>query len=185
MKGMLVAAMLVAAAVGGVAAPARAGTLGDIVLTVGGWIGEVEASLSNWFDRFWQRVSLDEVDERTADAFRQMVVLSPDELDDLAGRAGYILSEYEVSRGGRQDVLLRFRHDRELDAAERRALLREVSNPEIFDVRPDLALLRILLDANDWHDAGLDSRFLLTGVEVQVDASITSRLIFSKPTVAQ
>ena len=185
MKGVLVAAMLVAAAVGGVAAPVRAGTVGDVMLAVGNWVNEAEASFSRWFDGLWQRVALSGRDERAADAFRQMVVLSPDRLDALAGRAGYALSTYEVSRGDRQDFVLRFRHDRDLDAMERQSLSREVADPGLPDLRPDLALLRILLDAADWRDAASDSRFLLTGVEVQVDDTVTSRLIFSEPKVAR
>jgi len=155
------------------------------MLTVAGWVNDAEASVSTWFDRFWQRVAVAERDDRVADAFRQMVVLSPDRLDDLAGRAGYALSTFEVSRNDRQDFVLRFRYDRDLEAAERRTLSREVAEPATPDVRPDLTLLRILLDAADWRDARSDSRFMLTGVEVEVDDSVTSRLIFSKPMVAR
>lgn len=185
MKGVLVAAMLVAAIVGGVAAPARAGVAGDVILTVGNWINEVEASLSSWYERLWQRVAVSGRDERAADAFRQLVVLSPDRLDALAGRAGYALSTYEVSRGDRQNFVLRFRHDRDLGSVERRSLSREVGDPAQRELRPDLALLRILLDATDWRDAAPDSRFQLTGVEVQVDDTVTSRLIYSEPKVAR
>ncbi|MEQ9333407.1 hypothetical protein [Thalassobaculum sp.] len=185
MKGVLVAAMLVAAAVGGVAAPVRAGTVGDVVLAVGNWVNEAEASFTRWFDSLWQRIAVSDREARAADAFRQMVVLSPDRIDALAGRAGYALSTYEVSRGDRQDFVLRFRHDRDLDSVERQSLTREVADPTQFDLRPDLALLRILLDAADWRDAASDSRFLLTGVEVQVDDIVTSRLIFSEPKVAR
>ncbi len=185
MKGILVAAMVVAAAFGGMSAPARAGVIGDAALAVGGWISEVEEAVSAWVERFWQRVDAGEREDRAADAFRQMVVLSPDRLDDLAGRAGYALATYEVSRGDRQDFVLRFRHDRDLDPAERRVLSHELADPARLDTRPDLALLQILLDAADWRDARSDSRFLLTGVEVQVDDTVTSRLIFSQPLVAR
>lgn len=184
MRGMLVAAMLVAAAVGGIASPARAGAIGDAMLAVGNWVSEVEAAVSDWLDRTWQRLAVAGGD-RAADAFRELVVQSPDRLDDLAGRAGYTLSTYEVSRGERQDFVLRFRHDRDLEPAERRALAREVADPMLYEMRPDLALLRILLDAADWRDAGNGSRFLLTGVEVQVDDGVSSRLIFTKPVALQ
>lgn len=183
MKGLLVAVMLVAATVGGIGSPARAGAVGDAMVAIGGWVGEVEATVVSWFDRLWRRVAAADREERAADAFRQLVVLSPDRLDDLAGRAGYALSSFAVRRGDRQDFVLRFRHDRDLDPAERLSLSRQAADPASLDLRPDLALLRILLDAADWRDATIDSRFLLTGVEVQVDDTVSSRLIFSEPVV--
>lgn len=183
MKAVLVAAMLVAAAVGGSTAPARAGAVGDAMVAAGGWIAEVEAAVSGWIDRLWNRVAASNRTERAADAFRQLVVKSPGQLDALAGRAGYALATYAVARGDHQDLVLRFRHDRDLDPAERLTLSRELADPLALDVRPELELLRILLDAADWRDARTGSRFLLTGVEVQVDDRLSSRLIFTEPMV--
>lgn len=183
MKAVLVAAMLVAAAVGGGIAPARAGAVGDALVAAGGWIAEVESAVSGWIDRLWNRVATSHRTERAADAFRQLVVESPGQLDALAGRAGYALATYAVARGDHQDLVLRFRHDRDLDPAERLTLSRELADPAAFDVRPELELLRILLDAADWRDAGAGTRFLLTGVEVQVDDRLSSRLIFTEPMV--
>ena len=181
MKGVWVAAMLVAAIVAGAAPPARAGMVGDAMIAVGGWVGEIEASLSAWMARLWGKVTTSHHEERAADAFRQLVVESPDRLDRLAGRAGYALSGYAVARGDRQDLVLRFRHDRDLAPDERTALARELRDPAALDVQPELALLRILMDAADWRDAGAGSRYMLSGVEVQVDDGVTSRLIFTEP----
>lgn len=181
MRGALVAAMLIAATVGGVAAPARAGVVGDAMVAFGGWIGDIETTVSAWVDQAWRRLGVSGREERAAEAFRQLVVESPEQLDALAGRAGYALATFAVGRGGGQDFVLRFRHDRDLDPAERRTLSRELSDPASLDVRPELALLRILLDATDWRDAGAGNRYLLTDVEVQVDDSLSSRLIFAEP----
>ncbi len=185
MRGSLVAAMLVVATLGGVASQARAGMLGDAMVAVGNWVSEAETAMTGWFERLWRRAVAASRDERAADAFRELVVQSPERLDALAGRAGYALSTYVVARGERQDLILRFRHDRDLDPAERSSLARELRDPVALDIRPELALLRILLDAADWRDAGLGSRYLLTGVEVQVDDAVSSRLIFSEPKVPQ
>ena len=65
------------------------------------------------------------------------------------------------------------------------ALLRELNDRASIDARPELALVRILLDAADLRDAGPIERFRLTGVEVQVDDSVSSRLIFSESVVVR
>lgn len=183
MRGLLVAAMLVAAALGGSGSPARAGAVGDAVVSVGGWVGEVEAAVSAWLQRLWGRVSAPDREARAADAFRQIVVAAPERLDRLAGRAGYVLSGYAIARDGRQDLVLRFRHDRDLGPEDRLKLSRELSDATALDLRPELTLLRILLDADDWRDSGAGGRYTLSGVEVQVADTVSSRLIFSDPTV--
>jgi len=183
MRGLLVAAMLVAATFGGWSPPARAGTIGDAFVSAGNWVGEVEAALSMWLQRLWGRMAKPDRESRAADAFRRIMVQSPEQLDSLAGRAGYVLAGYAVGRDGRQDLLLRFRHDRDLGAEDRQRLVRELSDDAMLDVRPELSLLRILLDADDWRDAGAGGRYRLSGVEIQVDDTISSRLIFSEPTV--
>lgn len=183
MRGLLVAAMLAVAALGGNGSPAHAGAMGDAVLSIGSWISEAEATVSAWLERMWGRVSAPDREGRAADAFRRIIVEAPERLDRLAGRAGYVLSSYAVARDGRQDLLLRFRHDRELGPEDRLQLTRELSDAAALDLRPELALLRILLDADDWRDAGAGGRFSLSGVEVQVDDTLSSRLIFSEPTV--
>lgn len=182
MRGLLVAAMLVASLLAGSAEPARAGAIGDAVVAVGNWVGEAEAAVTAWLRRLWGRVSAPDDDGRAADAFRRIIVEAPEQLDRLAGRAGYALSGYTVRRDGRQDMVLRFRHARELPAEDRLALQRELSEAAV-DVRPELALLRILLDADDWRDAGAGGRYTLTGVEVEVSDAVSSRLVFSEPTV--
>jgi hypothetical protein len=185
MKGTLVAAMLVAAALGGVTQSARAGAIGDAVVAVGGWVSATEAAVAQWIDRVWSRAVASGSDERAAGAFRQLLVEAPGRIDELAGRAGYTLSAYSVARGDRQDMVLQFRYARELDPTERQSLARELQDPVSLDVRPELSLLRILLDASDWRDAGSGGRFMLTGVEVRVDDDVSSRLIFSKAMVTQ
>ncbi len=184
MKGILVAAMLLAATAG-VAAPARAGVVGDAVVAVGAWIGEVEEAISGWAGRLWKRMAASNQDARAADAFRRLLVEAPDRLDTLAGRAGYTLAGYDVAVGDRRDLVLRFLHDRDLDPEERRLLAHEVQDPATIDIRPEVTLLRVLMDASDWRDAGPPGRFRMTGVEVQVDDTVSSRLMFTEPTVAR
>ena len=183
MRGLLVAALLVAATLGGWGPPARAGTIGDAFVSAGNWVGEVEAALSAWLERVWGRISTPDRSARAADAFRRIMVESPEQLDRLAGRAGYVLAGYAVGRDGRQDLVLRFRHDRDLGVEDRQRLASELSDDAMLDVRPELSLLRILLDADDWRDAGAGGRYSLSGVEIQVDDTVSSRLIFSEPTV--
>lgn len=185
MKAVLVAAMLLAATVSGGGAPAHAGVLGDAVISVGGWLSKVEASVSAWIEKAWGRVAASEEDERAADAFRRLAVEAPEELDVLAGKAGYTLSGYTVSRGGRQDLVLRFRHNRDLAPDERLKIVRELKDLAMMDARPELALIRILLDASDWRDAAASARFGLTGVEVHVDGTVSSQFVFSEPGVVR
>lgn len=185
MKGVLVAVMLVAATVSGGAAPVRAGALGDAVVSVGGWLSELEAALSAWIDKTVGQITGAQDDTRSADAFRRLAIEAPEQLDVLAARAGYALSSYAVVRADRQDLTLNFRHDRDLATDERLALLQELNDRASIDARPELALVRILLDAADWRDAGPSARFRLTGVEVQVDDSVSSRLIFSDPAMVR
>jgi hypothetical protein len=184
MKGVLVAAILLAATVGA-ATPARAGVVGDAIVAVGAWIGEVEETLSDWAGRLWKRVASSNTEARAADAFRRLLVEAPERLDALAGRAGYALAGYDVAVGDRRDLLLRFRHDRDLDSGERGLLARELQDPATLDIRPELTLLRLLMDASDWRDASASGRFRMTGVEVQVDDTVSSRLLFTEPTVAR
>ncbi len=184
MKGVLVAAMLFAATAG-TASPVQAGVVGEAVVAVGVWIGEVEETVSGWASRVWKRVASSNQDSRAADAFRRLLVEAPDRLDSLAGRAGYSLAGYDVAMAERQDLVLRFRHDRDLDPEERQLLTREFQDPATVDVRPELTLLRILMDASDWRDAGAPGRFRMTGVEVAVDDSVSSRLMFTDPMVAR
>lgn len=188
MRGLLVAAMLAASAFAGMAtagtpAPARAGTLGEAVVTVGGWIGEAEAAVSAWLQRLWGRVSGPDREGRAADAFRRIVVVAPEQLDRLAGRAGYALSGYTIDRDDRQDMVLRFRHSRDLSPEDRLTLSKELSDKGALEVRPELALLRILLDAEDWRDAAAGGRFHLAGVEIEVADTLSSRLLFSETVV--
>ncbi len=185
MKATLAAAIVVAAALGGVTQSARAGAIGDAVVAVGGWVGAAETAVSQWIERVWNRAIAVDGDERVAGMFRQLVVEAPDEIDALAGRAGYALAAYSVDRGEHQDMVLQFRYDRDLAPSERRSLVRELSDPALLDIRPELALLRILLDASDWRDARSGGRFMLTGVEVRVDDKVSSRLLFSKSAVTQ
>lgn len=185
MRGLLVAAMLVASLLAGPVPPARAGVIGDTVVAVGNWVGEAEAAVSAWLRRLWGRVSASGGHERAADAFRRIIVEAPEQLDRLAGRAGYALTGYSVRRDGRQDMVLRFRHARDLAPEDRLALNRQLADAAALDARPELELLRILLDADDWRDAGAGGRYTLTGVDVDVSDSVSSRLVFSEPTVTR
>jgi hypothetical protein len=180
MRGVLVAAVLMAAVVSSDSAPARAGALGDAVVSLGSWLSDVEVSVSAWIDRTWGRVVGTPDDDRAADAFRRLAVESPEQLDALAGKAGYALSGFTVSRAGRQDLVLRFRHDRDLGPEERLTAMRELKELGMMDARPELSLVRILLDATDWRDAGTGTRFELTGVEVHVGDAVSSRFVFSE-----
>ena len=89
------------------------------------------------------------------------------------GKAGYALSGFTVSRAGRQDLVLRFRHDSDLGPEERLTAMRELKELGMMDARPELSLVRILLDATDWRDAGTGTRFELTGVEVHVGDAVS------------
>ena len=185
MKGVLVAVILVAATVSGGAVPVLAGALGDAVVSVGGWLSELESALSAWVDKAVGRITGSQDDTRSADAFRRLAIEAPEQLEVLAARVGYALASYAVAPADRQDLTLNFRHDRDLASDERVALLRELNDRASIDARPELALVRILLDAADWRDAGPSERFRLTGVEVQVDDSVSSRLIFSESVVVR
>lgn len=185
MKAVWVAAMLVAATVTGVASPARAGVIGDAVVSAGGWVAKVETAVSGWFDRVWGRVVATGQADRTAEAVRQLAVTAPERLDAVAKRAGYALSSYVVARDGSRDLVLWFRHSRDIATDERQTLKRELTDESMLDIRPELALLRILLDANDWRDTGISDRYRLTGVQVQVDDTMSSKLIFSEPGVTR
>lgn len=181
MKAKVVAAMLGVAVIAAAMPPARAGSLGDAVIAAGAWVGDVEAAMSTWLDRLWNRVAQSGGDRRAAEAFRRLAIEAPDSLDALAGRAGYALAGYAVSRGGRQGLVLRFRYDRDLTPDERLALSRELALPDATGVRPELTLLEILVDATDWRDSGAGGRYAMSGVEVQVQDTVSSTLIFSEP----
>src|SRR3546814_12597183 len=117
--------MLGVAVLGRSGSQARAGAIGDAVVAAGGWVAEVEQAVTAWLERVWGRVSAPDRESRAADAFRILIVESPDRVNRLADRAGYALSGYSLSRDGDRNLVLRFRHDRELAPEERRELRSE------------------------------------------------------------
>ena len=174
---------IVALLLAGAAVPARAGAVGDAMVAFGGWVGQLEADLSSWIERVWGRISVPDGAAHSADAFRRLSVEAPERLDALAGRAGFALVDFAVPRDRDRALTLRFRFERELSTDERQALSRDVADRSLREVRPEIELLDILLDASDWRDAAPGIRFLLTGVEVVVDASVSSTFVcYASPT---
>ncbi|MBT6136915.1 MAG: hypothetical protein HOH65_05500 [Rhodospirillaceae bacterium] len=179
----LILALLVAIPLA-VAQPAlgRAGTIGDAVVGFGGWLSKIENSATTWASGFWRGLGEQDGD-KVSTLFRRMAFEQPARLSDIAKMVGFVLSEYRIDGKATNTLVLRFGFNRALDEGERMALMRHLLREGDRIEKPELKLIRILLDASDWHASGPRAGgFELVGVDVTVDNGVNSQMVFGRAT---
>lgn len=167
------------------AGPARAGTVGDTIRAVADWVSGVEAVVGGWFSKTLAEIKVPNRAEAAAVAVRRAALEDPAQLASMAKQVGFRLTNYRVDQLEQQIAILEFAYDRAVDNETRLSLWREILQVENSPVRPELELVRALLDASDWRHVEVGAEFVMVGVEIEAGRQLSTRLIYQAQTPTQ
>ncbi|NQW10536.1 MAG: hypothetical protein HQ481_11740 [Alphaproteobacteria bacterium] len=167
------------------AAPVRAGVVSDAIEAVADWVSGVESAVSSWFSKTWADIKVLDRDEAAAIAVRRTALENPAQLAAMADQVGFKLTEYRIDQLEQRVVVLEFIYDRVVDSETRLSLWREILQVENTPLRPELELMRVLLDASDWRQIEGGSGYVMAGVEIEAGQRLSTRLIFQAQGDAQ
>ncbi len=165
------ASVLVLAAALAVAqpAPARAGVVSSALETVAGWVSGIETAISEWFDSTIGAIEIPDRDESAARAVAGMAYDDPAGLAAIAERAGFRLTSISFTRDGKHVDGIAFAYERTIEKEGRLALWRDVLEVEDTPFRPEMELVRLLLNASDMQENRPPVGLSLTEVTITVD----------------
>jgi len=184
-NGLPLVLALVAALTMAPAAPVRAGVVSDAIEAVADWVSGVESAVSSWFSKTWADIKVLDRDEAAAIAVRRTALENPAQLAAMADQVGFKLTEYRIDQLEQRVVVLEFIYDRVVDSETRLSLWREILQVENTPLRPELELMRVLLDASDWRQIEGGSGYVMAGVEIEAGQRLSTRLIFQAQGDAQ
>lgn len=152
--------------------PARAGTIGDALETVAGWVSGIEAAVSDWFDSTLGAIKIPDRGESAARAVAGMAFDDPTALAEIADRAGFRLTGISYTNGGKAVDGISFAYDRMIEKEGRLALWRDVLEVEDTPFRPEMEMVRLLLNASDMQENRAPAGLSLTEVTVSIDDDV-------------
>lgn len=164
---------------------ARAGVVSDTIRVVADWVSEVESSVNGWLSQTWADIKIPDRAEAAATAVRRKALENPAQLATMADQVGFKLIEYRIDQREQRVVVLEFAYDRVVDNETRLSLWREILQVENTPLRPELELMRALLDASDWRQIEAGAEYVMAGVEIEAGQRLSTRLIFQAQEEAQ
>ena len=159
--------------------PARAGVISDALVAISSWVANVEQAISEWFDSTIGGIEIVDRDESAARAIADMAVDDPASLTDVSTRAGFRLTSVVFARDGRRVHGLTFAYDRAVSSEERLALWRDVLEVEDTPFRPEMELVRLLLNASDVQENRPPQGLSLETVEIRIEDELDARWHFT------
>lgn len=165
------ASVVVLAAALAVAQPsaARAGVVGDALEAVAGWVTGIETAISAWFDNTIGTIKIPDREKSAALAVAEMAYKDPAGLAAIAERAGFRLTSISFTRDGDQVDGITFAYERPIEKEGRLALWRDVLEVEDTPFRPEMELVRLLLNASDMQENRPPVGMTMTEVTISVE----------------
>lgn len=167
------------------AQPAHAGAIGDAFGTFAGWVSQIEEAISNWFGTTLGEIRVRGRDTLAAETIAGMALRDPDGLNALAERAGFRFAGFTLTHRGRRVEEVTFAFDRAIEREGRLALWREVLELEDTPVKPEMELVRLLLEATDLRQDETPAGFRMVAVTIEIDDELAARSRFTAETAAQ
>lgn len=156
-------------------APARAGMIGDALDAMAAWVSGIEQAVASWFDETVGSITITDREESAARALAEMAFQDPAGLAGIADRAGFKLTSISFAKGGQRVDGLTFGYDRMIDKEGRLALWRDVLEVEDTPFRPEMELVRLLLNASDMQENRPPEGLTLAAVSVSIaDEELTT-----------
>jgi len=149
--------------------PARAGVVSDALDTLASWVSGIEQAISAWFDETLGQINITDREESAALAVAELASQNPGGLSSIAERAGFRLAEIGFSDRGRRVDTLTFTYERAIDREGRLALWRDVLEVEDTPFRPEMELVRLLLNASDMQENRAPAGLRMTAVTLRLD----------------
>lgn len=149
--------------------PARAGLVSDALGTMARWVSGIEQIITEWFDATIGTIKVMDREESAARAVAEMALQDPTTLAEIAGRAGFRLSTVSFADGGRHVDGLSFAYEQMIPREGRLALWRDVLEVEDTPFRPEMELVRLLLNASDMQENRAPAGLTLAGVAIALD----------------
>jgi hypothetical protein len=165
------ASAVVLAAALAVAQPstARAGVVGDALETVASWVSGIETAIGAWFDSTLGSIKFPDRQKSAARAVAEMAFDDPAALAAIAERAGFRLTAISFTRDGKQVDGLTFAYERMIEKEGRLTLWRDVLEVEDTPFRPEMELVRLLLNASDMQENRAPAGLAMTRVTITID----------------
>lgn len=165
------ASVVILAAALAVAQPsaARAGVVGSALETVASWVSGIEAAISNWFDSTIGTITIPDRGKSAAQAVAEMAYSNPAGLTAVAERAGFRLTSISFTRDGKHVDGIAFAFDRTITKEERLALWRDVLEVENTPFRPEMELVRLLLNASDMQENRPPAGLTMVSVTITIE----------------
>ena len=148
---------------------ARAGVVGSALQTVAGWVSGIETAISNWFDSTIGTIQIPDRDESAARAVAEMAYDDPAGLAAIAERAGFRLTSISFAKDGEQVDGISFAYERMIEKEGRLALWRDVLEVEDTPFRPEMELVRLLLNASDMQENRAPVGLSMTAVTITIE----------------
>ncbi|WPZ34632.1 hypothetical protein T8K17_00525 [Thalassobaculum sp. OXR-137] len=148
---------------------ARAGVVGSALETMAGWVSGIESAIATWFDSTIGRIELPDRGKSAARTVAEMAFDNPAGLAAVAERAGFRLTSISFTEDGKQVDGISFAYERAIEKDERLALWRDVLEVEATPFRPEMELVRLLLNASDMQDNRPPAGMTMTGVTITID----------------
>ncbi|WP_028795417.1 hypothetical protein [Thalassobaculum salexigens] len=165
------ASVVILAAALAVAQPsaARAGVVGSALEAVAGWVSGIETAISDWFDSTLGAIEIPDRGESAARAVAGMAYDDPAGLAAIADRAGFRLTSISFTKDGKQVDGITFAYERKIEKEGRLALWRDVLEVEDTPFRPEMELVRLLLNASDMQENRPPVGLSMTEVTISVE----------------
>ncbi|MDF1791473.1 MAG: hypothetical protein P1U88_06150 [Thalassobaculaceae bacterium] len=161
-------AVLVTALVVAQPSAAKAGVVGDALEAVAGWVSGIEEAVSNWFDSTLGAIKVTDRGKSAARAVADMAFENPAALAGIADRAGFTLTAISFANDGKQIDGITFSYDRMIEKEGRLTLWRDVLEVEDTPFRPEMELVRLLLNASDMQENRAPEGLTLATVTIAI-----------------
>lgn len=164
------ASVVILAAALSVAQPsaARAGVVGSALETVAGWVTGIEAAIADWFNSTIGTIRIPDREQSAARAVAEMAYNNPTGLAAIAERAGFRLASISFTKDGKQVDGLIFSYERTIEKEGRLVLWRDVLEVEDTPFRPEMELVRLLLNASDMQENRPPAGLRMTAVTISI-----------------
>lgn len=165
------ASVVILAAALAVAQPsaARAGVVGSALETVAGWVSGIETAISDWFNSTIGTIKIPDRGQSAANAVAEMAYNNPAGLAAIAERAGFRLTSISFTKDGKQVDGIAFAYERMIEKEGRLTLWRDVLEVEDTPFRPEMELVRLLLNASDMQENRPPAGLSMVAVTITIE----------------
>lgn len=148
--------------------PARAGVVGGALETLASWVSGIETAVGTWFNSTLGTITIPDREKSAARAVAEMAFDNPASLAEIAGRAGFRLASISFTNGGKRVDGLVFAYERMIEKEGRLALWRDVLEVQDTPFRPEMELVRLLLNASDMQENRAPAGLTLSAVTISI-----------------